>query len=105
MRQPEGFIEPGKEGLVCKFLKGVYRLKQSGRVWHHLLKTELKNIGFKAGEADTTVYFRHSQDGSIEIAGWYIDDGLLATNSMQAMDRMVNDIRGSFDIQDLGKPD
>ena len=29
MQQPEGFIEPGKEGLVCKLLKGVYRLKQS----------------------------------------------------------------------------
>ena len=24
---------------------------------------------------------------------------------MQAMDKMVNDIRGSFDIQDLGEPD
>ena len=90
---------------MCKLLKGVYGLKQSGQVWHHLLKTELKNIGFKAGEADTTVYFRYGQGGSIEIAGWYVDDGLLATNSAQAMDKMVNDIRGSFDIQDLGEPD
>ena len=105
MRQPEGFIEPGKERLVCKLLKGVYGLKQSGRVWHHLLKTKLKNIRFKAGEADMTVYFRCSQGGSIEIAGWYVDDGLLATNSTQVMDKMVNDIRGSFDIQDLGEPD
>ena len=74
-------------------------------MWHHLLKTELENIGFKAGEADTTVYFRYSQDGSIEIAGWYVDDGLLATNSTRVMDKMVNDIKGSFDIQDLGEPD
>ena len=50
-------------------------------MWHHLLKTELENIGFKAGKADMTVYFRYSQDGSIEIAGWYVDDGLLAMNS------------------------
>ena len=105
MRQPKGFIQPGREGLVCKLLKGVYGLKQSGRVWHHLLKTELENIGFKAGEADMTVYFRYSQDGSIEIAGWYVDDGLLATNSTRVMDKMVNDIKGSFDIQDLGEPD
>ena len=81
MRQPEGFVEPGREELVCKLLKGVYGLEQSGEVWHHLLKTELENIGFKAGEADRTVYFRYSQDGSIEIAGWYVDDGLLAMNS------------------------
>ena len=57
------------------------------------------------GEADFTVYFRYSQDRSIEIAGWYIDDGLLAANSTEAMDKMVSNIKGSFDIQDLGEPD
>ena len=30
MQQPEGFVQPGREGLVCKLLKGVYGLKQSG---------------------------------------------------------------------------
>ena len=105
MRQPKGFIQPGNEGLICKLLKGVYGLKQSGRVWHQLLKSKLKKIRFKAGEADSTVYFRYSQNGSLEIAGWYVDDGLLATNSTKAMDNMVRDIKGSFDIQDLGEPD
>ena len=38
MQQPEGFVEPGKEGLFCKLKKGVYGLKQSGRVWHQTLK-------------------------------------------------------------------
>ena len=38
MRQPEGFIEKGKEHLVCKLKKGLYGLKQSGRVWHETLK-------------------------------------------------------------------
>ena len=30
MHQPEGFVEPRKEGLICKLKKGVYGLKQSG---------------------------------------------------------------------------
>ena len=30
MHQPDGFIEEGKEALVCKLNKGLYRLKQSG---------------------------------------------------------------------------
>ena len=41
----------------------------------------------------------------VEIAGWYVDDGLLATNSTKSMERMIKDIKGSFDIQDLGEPD
>ena len=65
----------------------------------------MEKIGFRAGEADSTVYFRYGWDGSIEIAGWYVNDGLLAANSTKAMNNMVKDIKGSFDIQDLGEPD
>ena len=31
MRQPEGFVAKGKEELVCKLKKSIYRLKQSPR--------------------------------------------------------------------------
>ena len=82
----------------------MYGLKQLGRVWHHTLRQGLEKLGFTAGEADSTVFFRF-QGNSIEIAGWYVDDGLLAANSCTTMKRMVDDIGGSFDIQDLGEPE
>jgi Reverse transcriptase (RNA-dependent DNA polymerase) len=93
MRQPEGFIKPGEENLVCKLNKGIYGLKQSGRVWHATLKAELEKLGFTAGEADKTVFFKFGADDQIGIAGWYVDDGLLASISNAAMDKMVTDIR------------
>ena len=100
MRQPEGFIEEGKENLVCKLIKGVYGLKQSGRIWHQTLRRELEKLGFRAGSTDHTVFFRRN-DGKLEVAGWYVDDGLLATNSREVMVKMVKEISGSFEIQDL----
>ena len=57
MRQPDGFIVEGKEDLICKLNKSMYGLKQSGRVWHHTLRSELQKISFTPGEADTTVFF------------------------------------------------
>ena len=57
MHQPEGFLEKGKETLVCKLNKGVYGLKQSGPIWHHTLKREMEGLGFMAGDADKTIYF------------------------------------------------
>jgi Reverse transcriptase (RNA-dependent DNA polymerase) len=57
MHQPEGFIQRGNENLVCKLIKSIYRLKQSGRVWHQTLKSKLGEIGFAAGEADHTLFF------------------------------------------------
>ena len=88
---------------VCKLIKGVYGLKQSGRIWHQTLRRELEKLGFKAGNADPTVFFRRN-DGRLEVAGWYVDDRLLATNSKEAMVKMVKEISRSFEIQDLGKP-
>ena len=104
MKQPEGFVEKGKEHLVCKLKKGIYGLKQSGRVWHETLRREMEKLGFKPGDADTTIFFRFG-DNKVEIAGWYVDDGLLATSSVESMERMITDIKGSFDIQNLGEPD
>lgn len=71
----------------------------------HTLKEELIKKGFKAGDADPIVFYRFRDSDSIEIAGWYIDNRLLVSNSDASMDRMINDIGGSFDIQDLGDPD
>ena len=53
---------------------------------------------------DTKVFFHISSDSSMDIAGWYVNDGLLAAYSPQAMKKMVKDIEGSFEIQDLGDP-
>ena len=43
-------------------------------------------------------------EGEIEIVGWYVDDGLIAANSTKSMKNILKDIKGSFNIQDLGKP-
>jgi Reverse transcriptase (RNA-dependent DNA polymerase) len=104
MRQPEGFIEKGRENFVCKLNKGLYGLKQSGRVWHQTLHDELLKIGFRPGHADQTVYFHSNANGGLKIAGWYVDDGLLAVDSKESMQRMVKDIGERFKIQDMGKP-
>ena len=104
MRQPEGFVKPGKENLVCKLKKGIYGLKQSGRVWHQTLKREMHKIGFVSGKADSTIFFKFGNNGSIQLVGWYVDDGLLAANLSETMESMVTAIKGSFEIQDLGEP-
>ena len=89
MCQPDGFIEKRSEHLVCKLNKGLYGLKQSGRVWHHMLKKEMEKIGFKPSDADLTVYFHFRDNNSIEIAGWYVDEGLLAADSLESMEKMI----------------
>ena len=104
MHQPEEFIKKGEENLVCKLNKSIYGLKQSGQVWHGTMRREMERIGFTAVKADPMVYIWLGNNGEIGIAGWYVDGGLLAANSTETMEKMAMDIKGSFDIEDLGKP-
>ena len=62
-------------------------------------------LRFSLGDPNSTIYFRFHNDKSIELAGWYVYNRLLAASSLKAMDHMVNNIWGSFEIQDLGDPD
>lgn len=53
----------------------------------------MTKIRFTAGDADNTIDFlRFGNNHSIELAGWYVDDGLLAASLPEVMDQMVNNI-------------
>ena len=61
MRQPEGFIKPGKEHLVCHLKRSIYGLKQSPRCQNHTLDNCLKEMGFKQAPCDPCLYIYSDQ--------------------------------------------
>jgi len=63
MTPPRGVLKTGQEGKVCRLLKGLYGLKQAGRVWHQeLTKVFVTNLGFKRSAVDHSVFYRQSSD-------------------------------------------
>ena len=104
MHQPKGFIERGKENVVCKLNKSIYGLKQSEQVWHETMRREMERIGFTPGTADPMVYIQLGKNVEIGVVGWYVDNRLLVANSIKTMEKMVTDIKGSFNIEDLEEP-
>ena len=46
MKQPPGYVQSGKENLVCKLRKSIYGLKQSPCCWNQKLCDHLKSLGF-----------------------------------------------------------
>ena len=83
MEQPEGFVVPGKEHLVCRLKRSIYGLKQSPRCWNTVLDCHLKKMGFVQTTTDPCVY--RASGGEPIYLGVYVDDIILATRNSKKM--------------------
>ena len=101
MAQPDGYVEAGKEHLVCKLGKSIYGLKQSPRCWNRAFSEYLESIGFEQSAADPCVYIRISEP--MAIIAVYVDDLILITKPEDVMQKLKKDLATSFKMKDLGK--
>ena len=79
MKQPEGFVIPGKEHLVSKLKKSIYGLKQSLHSCNTALHNHLKKMSFIQSATDTCMY--RPSGGEAVYLGVYIDDIIIAAQS------------------------
>ena len=101
MRQPEGFVIPGQEHLVCRLKRSIYGLKQSPRCWNTVLDNHLKKMGFVQTDTDPCVY--RASGGEPFFLGVYVDDIVLATRNSKRLAKVKRELAERFDIKDMGK--
>ena len=102
MRQPEGFIEPGKEDLVCHFKRSIYGLKQSPQCWNHALDSQLKEMGFKQTSSDPCLYVHFDSEGVMFFVAVYVDDIVLGVRSEAKMNAVKEELSQKLEMKDLG---
>ena len=100
MKQPEGFVAPGEENLVCHLKRSIYGLKQSPRCWNVILDGYLKEMGFVQTTDDPCIY--HTI-GEMAYLGVYVDDIIIAMRSTKKLSEIKNKLAKRFDIKDMGK--
>ena len=102
MEQPEGFIEKGKEGLVCRLKKSLYGLKQAPRQWYKKFDSFMLEHGFQRLEADHCVYIKRYDQGKYIILLLYVDDMLIVGHDKNKINRLKKDLGSKFAMKDLG---
>src|SRR5712672_4565471 len=103
MEQPIGFIAPGTETKVCRLKRAIYGLKQASRTWNLQFHGFLTGIGYMRTHANAGVYVKHQRggDGPI-IVILYIDDITILGSSLEAVDRLKDQITKRYEVTDLG---
>ncbi|KAG8473197.1 hypothetical protein CXB51_035225 [Gossypium anomalum] len=86
---------------VCKLRKSLYGLKQSPRAWFERFTQVVEKEGYSQGQADHTMFYRHSQRGRIAVIIVYVDI-ILAGDDMDEIRRLKEHLALEFVIKDLG---
>lgn len=105
MHQPDGFIQPGGQHLTCRLKKSLYGLKQSGRLWYQRMDDALTNQhGFTRLANDHCFYHRKdAQTDNIVWVALYVDDLLIAANSLDELNKFKSALSSTFKMKDLGE--
>jgi hypothetical protein len=72
MLQLDGFQVSGKEHMVCKLKKFIYRLKQASRQWYLKFDNVVTSFGFKENPVDHCIYLKISGSKIISLV-LYVD--------------------------------
>ena len=102
MAQPEGYVQQGKEHLVCKLKKSLYGLKQSPRCWNQAFTDFMESIGFKQSKADPCIYVRDT-DITPCIIAVYVDDLIIAAKTEGEMHQLKQLLQSQFKMKDMGE--
>jgi hypothetical protein len=99
MEQPKGFEEPGKEDWVWELWKGLYGMKQAGRIWNKTLNQAMLDMGFKRLPCEWCIYYRRTEAGIVVVA-IHVDDFLSVASSRAANDKFKEELKSRFDISE-----
>lgn len=100
MMQPQGFVEKGKENLVCKLNKSIYGLKQAPRCWNSELDSFLKSMHFVQSKSDPCIYVKNGEN--FFVISVYVDDIILACKSIDEIESVKNQLKSKYQMTDFG---
>mgnify|MGYP001214489554 CR=1 FL=1 len=102
MKQPKGYIKyDGDEPLLCKLLRAIYGLKQSGRVWEHRLVKKLLEMAFIRCDIDPCLFTKDDKGEQIILA-IFVDDIIIASTSDSLRADTIKELQTDFQLTDQG---
>ena len=99
MRLPPGY---GQKGKVAKVNRGIYRLRQSGNLWHKTLSTAFRDLHLTRSAVDHGVFYAHDSEGTTILCS-STDDFLITASSTERMTALKGGLSQHFEMTDLGE--
>jgi hypothetical protein len=101
MKQRPGFQDPSHPDNHYKLDKALYGLKQAPRAWYSRLSLKLQALGFTSSKADISLFIYKKGATTIYLLV-YVDDIIVTSSCLAAIDALLSDLKAEFPLKDLG---
>jgi len=101
MEQPSGFEESGKETWVWRLQKGLYGMKQAGRIWNKTMNDAMISWGFTRLACESCIYYR-KRESRIVVAAVHVDDFISIAKPPEENRVFKTQMKTLWNISDLG---
>ncbi|XP_057999352.1 uncharacterized protein LOC131178413 [Hevea brasiliensis] len=101
MKIPPGFASQSPR-KVCKFRKSLYSLRQAPRCWFAKLTASLKAYEFEQSYSDYSLFTFRAGTVQLNVL-IYVDDLIISSNDVSAVQKFKNYLSRCFHMKDLGK--
>jgi hypothetical protein len=95
-------VSSPKPNQVCKLMKSLYGLKQASRKWYEKLTSILIQQHFIQATSDHSLFIKQTAS-SFTLLLVYVDDIILAGDSLPEFDHIKSILHASFKIKNLGQ--
>jgi hypothetical protein len=105
---PEGFTGhhglniPSGKRVVYKLNRGLYGLKQAGRLWHETLSNSLSELGYSKSSAFPSTFTKLDEKGNtIATLGIFVDDMILTTKFKEDIDNTIDKLMDKYLLKEI----
>ena len=91
----EEFIRPDGT-IITQIQKGIYGLKQAGKLWNNKLIELLTNFGMWQVDSYECIFKLELEDGRVLYVAAYVDDILIATNDPELRTELIQYLKKDF---------
>jgi hypothetical protein len=102
MDQPQGFMQDGKEHLLCKLKKSLYGLKQSPRAWYQCIDMFFTHEDLFRSQADHSLYVKQTGEYLLIVID-YVDDLIILASNVSILKWLKSRLENEFEMSDLGE--
>ena len=89
-----------RNGFVWRLNYALYGLKQASREWYKKVCIELESLGFTRSMSDHSIFIKNN-NGTLVIVAVYVDDFLIFSSKLNAIQHTKSQLSSRFDMKDL----